>query len=361
MKIQGHIIIRRKAKNGNNGQDALLYELMPSAQVINLSNEGVFSSIFVTCSVKKIQGSTLVMLTSASLLSVEGLRLSYTMDDGSDGDTVIAPTTKVYPKSSISYINFILKKDGTIIDKKTIQICNDGKDGEGMDGKPGYTYRPRGLFKQGNSYIYNDEYRDVVIHKFSGVAHVFRVRNKGTTVTAAPTSTAGDSNWEAANELSFVATDFVLARQIHANEIDGTHLEVIDGKFTGSIATPPVVLTGNGNVTLDFATGFNFAAFANTGERRFILPTNKMYNGVNCIIAHLGGYDIEIEVDNGNIRCGSSSTRTLILPGYGMAYLYSVLPNPDNDKVIWYVLNNSSFTITSNGVTFKKQEYDYTI
>lgn len=357
MKVQGHIIVRRKAKNGNNGQDALLYELMPSVQVINLSNEGVFSPSVVTCSVKKIHGSSFVMLNTASALSAEELRLSYTMDDGSDGDTVITPTTKVYPKNGISFINFILQKSGKIIDKKTIQICNDGKDGEGLDGKPGYTYRPRGFFKQGNSYIYDEEYRDVVIHKFSGIAHVFRVRNKGAIVTAVPTSIAGDSNWEAANELSFVATDFVLARQIYANEIDGTNLEVIDGRFTGSIATPPVVLTGDGNVSLDFSTGFNFAAFANTGERKFILPTDKKYNGVNSIITHLGGYNIKIELENGNIRCGSSLARTLILPGYGMAYLYSVLPNPNTETVIWYVINNSSFVDSASTAVFKAQEW----
>ena len=138
MKIQGHIIIRRKPKNGDNGQDAVLYELMPSGQIINFSNDNVFSPSFVTCSIKKIQGSNLIMLTTASALSTEGLRLSYAMDDGSDGDTVINPTTKVYPNDKISYINFILKKNEVIIDKKTIQICNDGKDGEkGEDGFQG--------------------------------------------------------------------------------------------------------------------------------------------------------------------------------------------------------------------------------
>lgn len=363
--IRGSYTVRWKAEDGKPGEDAVYYKLkvMKGGSVITsipCDSQGIPKKVEnVTVYLYRVVGRSETLCSDyywymsgmnkgTVVYSSQGTGSAFTFAvNRTDVDSF---RVRVYEASNMG---------GNIIAEVVVPKVLDGK--EGNAGSSGYTYRPRGFFIQGNSYIYNDEYRDVIIHKFSDKAHVFRVRNKGATITVAPTSTSGDSNWEAANELAFVATDFVLARQIHAEEIDGTNLEVIDGKFTGSIATPPVVLTGNGDVTLDFATGFNFAAFANTGERRFILPTNKVYNGVNSIIAHLGGNYIKIESENGNIRCGSLSTRTLILPGYGMAYLYSVLPNPNNDMVIWYVINNSSFIETSNGVIFKKQEWDYTI
>lgn len=358
--IRGSHTVRWKAEDGKPGEDAIYYKLkvMKGGSVITsipCDSQGVPKKVeAVTVYLYRVVGRSETLCSNyywymsgmqngAVVYSSQGGLGSY-LTFAVDRTDVDSFRVRVYEASNMG---------GNIIAEVMIPKVLDGK--EGNAGRSGYTYRPRGFFKQGNSYIYDDEYRDVVIHKFSGIAHVFRVRNKGATITAAPTSTAGDSNWEAANELSFVATDFVLARQIHANEIDGTNLEVIDGRFTGSIATPPVVLTGDGNVSLNFSTGFNFAAFANTGERKFILPTDKKYNGVNSIITHLGGYDIKIELENGNIRCGSSLVRTLILPGYGMAYLYSVLPNPDNETVIWYVINNSSFIDNVNTAVFKKQ------
>ena len=115
----------------------------------------------------------------------------------------------------------------------------------------------------------------------------------------------------------------------------------------GSIATPSVVLSGSASLNLDFKTGFNFSAFANTGQRAFILPIDKKYNGVECKIVHLGGYAITISVDNGRIRCGKDIVTGMVLPGYGVAQLYAVQPNSDSDVVIWHVLNNSSFDVTA--------------
>lgn len=224
---------------------------------------------------------------------------------------------------------------------------------DGERGATGAEPRPRGLFADGNTYVWNDRFHDIVLATFNDRTIPFRVRAYGASVIVAPSSIDGDANWEPAQQFQFVATDLLLSRQIRADEIYADGLKVTNGLFGGSIATPPVVLVGDGNVSLDLSTGFNFAGFANSGVREFILPIDKIYNGVHSLITHLGGYDINIVLQNGTIRCGSSIVTRLVLPGHGMAYMYAVLPNPNNDFVIWYVVNNASFTVEYGEAKFK--------
>lgn len=234
MKIQGHIIIRRKPKNGDNGQDAVLYELMPSGQIINFSNDNVFSPSFVTCSIKKIQGSNLIMLTTASALSTEGLRLSYAMDDGSDGDTVINPTTKVYPNDKISYINFILKKNEVIIDKKTIQICNDGKDGEkGEDGLQGCILR-QSEWAKGIEYR-NDEaltsgtrYLDIaIVTTGANTFNAYKCLKTHTSSDSIPVTNT--TYWQKFNSLVPVYTPLIMAQNAILRFMQGNQLLIMKG------------------------------------------------------------------------------------------------------------------------------------
>ena len=234
MKIQGHIIIRRKPKNGDNGQDAVLYELMPSGQIINFSNDNVFSPSFVTCSIKKIQGNNLIMLTTASALSTEGLRLSYAMDDGSDGDTVINPTTKVYPNDKISYINFTLKKNEAIIDKKTIQICNDGKDGEkGEDGLQGCILRQSewasGVeYRNDEALISGTRYLDIAI--VTTGANTFNAyKCLKTHVSSSSIPVTNTTYWQKFNSLVPVYTPLIMAQNAILRFMQGNQLLIMKG------------------------------------------------------------------------------------------------------------------------------------
>lgn len=234
MKIQGHIIIRRKPKNGDNGQDAVLYELMPSGQIINFSNDNVFSPSFVTCSIKKIQGSNLIMLTTASALSTEGLRLSYAMDDGSDGDTVINPTTKVYPNDKISYINFILKKNEVIIDKKTIQICNDGKDGEkGEDGLQGCILRQSewvsGVeYRNDEALISGTRYLDIaIVTTGANTFNAYKCLKTHVSSTSIPVTNT--TYWQKFNSLVPVYTPLIMAQNAILRFMQGNQLLIMKG------------------------------------------------------------------------------------------------------------------------------------
>lgn len=172
----------------------------------------------------------------------------------------------------------------------------------GVYGDSGYTYRPRGLYANGNTYVFNTEYRDVIYYEFSGTAYAFRVRTQGLSVTAAPASSSGDSNWEAANELKFIATDLLLSRQIRADEIDVDNLTVKNVEVKDS----------NGNVTtkINGATGELYSKKAKfegaevqgkmvtlaNGNRIEISPTTNsitMYNQNNKEVGKLSFFSEE--------------------------------------------------------------------
>lgn len=93
-----------------------------------------------------------------------------------------------------------------------IGVAMDGKPGDKGDvGATGAFPRDRGVFKSGQAYVWNANYRDKVIYLIGGVYYNFLVKNYGASVTAAPTSVNGDSNWEAMQKFVNIATDTLFA------------------------------------------------------------------------------------------------------------------------------------------------------
>ena len=90
---------------------------------------------------------------------------------------------------------------------------------DGASGRDASEPRPRGFFAKGNTYVWNEDYHDIVLATFNNRTIPFRVRAYGTSVTVAPTSIDGDANWEAAQQYMFVAMDMALIRKIRADEI----------------------------------------------------------------------------------------------------------------------------------------------
>lgn len=90
---------------------------------------------------------------------------------------------------------------------------------DGSSGRDASEPRPRGFFAKDNTYVWNEEFHDIVLATFNNRTIPFRVRAYGTSVTVAPTSIDGDANWEAAQQYMFVAMDMALARKIRADEI----------------------------------------------------------------------------------------------------------------------------------------------
>lgn len=105
----------------------------------------------------------------------------------------------------------------SFIAEQSVGVSYDGD--KGSDGRTGSEPRPRGMFANGNSYVWDEKYHDIVLATFNDRTVPFRVRAYGATVTVAPTSIDGDANWEPAQQFQFVATDLLLSRQIRADEI----------------------------------------------------------------------------------------------------------------------------------------------
>lgn len=93
--------------------------------------------------------------------------------------------------------------------EKGIGVAKDGAVGE--TGATGASPRDMGVFKSGTSYVWNASYRDKIIYKIGGVYYNFLVRNYGASVTAAPTSVNGDSNWDGMQQFVNIATDTLFA------------------------------------------------------------------------------------------------------------------------------------------------------
>ena len=118
---------------------------------------------------------------------------------------------------------------------------------DGASGRDASEPRPRGFFAKGNTYVWNEDYHDIVLATFNNRTIPFRVRAYGTSVTVAPTSIDGDANWEAAQQFMFVAMDMALARKIRADEI------LVDDLVVQNV----LARDKNGNVTcsIDGETG----------------------------------------------------------------------------------------------------------
>lgn len=93
--------------------------------------------------------------------------------------------------------------------EKGVGVANDGS--IGATGATGAFPRDRGVWDSGQTYVWNADYRDKVIYLIGGVYYNFLVKNYGASVTAAPTSANGDSNWEAMQKFVNIATDTLFA------------------------------------------------------------------------------------------------------------------------------------------------------
>lgn len=99
--------------------------------------------------------------------------------------------------------------NNNFVAEKGVGVANDGA--IGVTGATGAFPRDRGVFTSGQTYVWNADYRDKVIYLIGGVYYNFLVRNYGASVTAAPTSANGDSNWEAMQKFVNIATDTLFA------------------------------------------------------------------------------------------------------------------------------------------------------
>lgn len=107
---------------GADGQNAIIYQLLPSVTQIVKKKDGTISpSEDVTCVVQKKDGTS---VTNVRDISAEGLTLKSQIDNGSE-----STTTTINPSNVSTKLTYILRKSSTIIDRETIPVVEDGTDG----------------------------------------------------------------------------------------------------------------------------------------------------------------------------------------------------------------------------------------
>lgn len=118
-----------KIKPGADGQDAILYSLVPSVDAMHVDKKGVADVKFISCGIKKTQGKVTTMLTSVPT----GFQFKYVIDEDLAENYTIDQNLSV--TSIDKKVTFLLTSGETLVDKETVFKISDGKDGE--DGQPG--------------------------------------------------------------------------------------------------------------------------------------------------------------------------------------------------------------------------------
>lgn len=182
--------------------------------------------------------------------------------------------------------------------EQSVGVSYDGA--KGGDGRTGSEPRPRGMFASGNSYVWNENFHDIILATFNNRTIPFRVRAYGATVTVAPTSMDGDTNWEPAQQFQFVATDLLLSRQIHTDMLvvsnvlakneAGEVTTSIDGE-TGRLTSKSAEITGRVST---MANGMRIEMDPDTNSL-------KMYNQGNIDILSMEFLEYETKPGTGKL------------------------------------------------------------
>lgn len=120
---QGSTTIRRRPKDGNDGQDAVRYWLVPSASVIKKSQSGAFSPAKITCTKYKQSGNNAPIETSEGTIKYQTVNVAGTTSGSSD-----YPSGGVSPTASITAIIFTMYVNNVAVASETIPILDNGAD-----------------------------------------------------------------------------------------------------------------------------------------------------------------------------------------------------------------------------------------
>jgi hypothetical protein len=180
--------------------------------------------------------------------------------------------------------------------EKGVGVANDGS--IGATGATGAFPRDRGVWASGQTYVWNADYRDKVIYLIGGVYYNFLVKNYGASVTAAPTSVNGDSNWEAMQKFVNIATDtlfadganvagFMFKDKVLKSFNDKGETLLING-VTGYLKCKNAEITGTIIATKGTIGGFNIGS-------DFIGSTNMSAVNVDNLLLQYDKFEMKYE------------------------------------------------------------------
>lgn len=306
----------KPGQDGADGESAVT--LIPSVNTIGLTMTGSYEpSAF---DVKCYKGSTLHVAYIMCWGSNDGSTYTYIKDTQSYSLGVYVSSTP-YKQYVVRVFNY---RPSTSFNSATnylascsVNVVTDGKDGQdgapgkdGQDGERGATGsqpRYRGLYSSSQTYVYDSEYRDIVI--YNNNAYVVKVF--GYSGSATPTNTV---YWEQANKYSFVAMDTALidganiAGFMYKNEqmqSSSTYLGepnlVLDGR-NGNIK-----VRGNGSLELRANSGNYFNFTPSVGSLKFYDSSGR-----DLITLGMGGSSSWLQLkQGGNTSFMTGSTISL--------------------------------------------------
>lgn len=201
--------------------------------------------------------------------------------------------------------------NNNFVAEKGVGVANDGA--IGATGATGAFPRDRGVFASGQTYVWNTDYRDKVIYLIGGVYYNFLVKNYGASVTAAPTSANGDSNWEAMQKFVNIATDtlfadganvagFMFKNNVLKSHNDEGETLLING-VTGYFKCKNAEITGTITADKGRIGPFSIASGVLSSKILYENETNK-YVGFNLSAGQIEFYN---ERTFANVRIGGNT------------------------------------------------------
>ncbi|WP_373252867.1 hypothetical protein [Phocaeicola vulgatus] len=201
--------------------------------------------------------------------------------------------------------------NNNFVAEKGVGVANDGA--IGATGATGAFPRDRGVFASGQTYVWNADYRDKVIYLIGGVYYNFLVKNYGASVTAAPTSANGDSNWEAMQKFVNIATDtlfadganvagFMFKNNVLKSHNDEGETLLING-VTGYFKCKNAEITGTITADKGRIGPFSIASGVLSSKILYENETNK-YVGFNLSAGQIEFYN---ERTFANVRIGGNT------------------------------------------------------
>ena len=126
------LVATYKLNKNKAGEQGVIYELMPSLNVVHKNKLGQFEDTYLDVSVKKIVGSTPTIIDTIAGWDAEGFILKYSQGDSSTQNTLGTfsnISTATLCGNSSSFTLYLYASDGTtLLDKERINVVIDGKD-----------------------------------------------------------------------------------------------------------------------------------------------------------------------------------------------------------------------------------------
>lgn len=265
--------VRMTAEDGKDGLNATTRWLTSTTAVVRFNSIGspTPSSVVVSC---KKQTGILPVEACSDLYLTYRTYADTTYVSQSTPTKTSSVTIGNLRTDGVYYVRGYEKEsdakawNGNFTTEFTITHANDGEQGE--RGLTGASPRMRGVWdKSISDYVWNNQWRDIVFVSVNGVNQQYAVKAEGTVpANINPTTEAGKSYWEPAQQFKFIATDLLLADKIKGDMIDTNTLKA---KF---------IQTDSGGIRIEISpheyAGSNLL---------------KCYDGANKLAVQLGAFD----------------------------------------------------------------------